>query len=158
MESEELCLEIKEAQIRERRHSIFINHSKRSLLIHEHGCTFYSTWLLIKTRWTHSFTPFKFSISPTYNISITQVAVEDNVSSVNFDAIFDSGTSFTYVDDPAYSIITKNVSSVTCYLSDFVFFCILHWKSSFVVFSSILKCKSRAINLIPIFLLNTAMT
>lgn len=43
---------------------------------------------------------------------MTQVAVGDNVTNVDFSAIFDSGTSFTYVDDPAYSVITQNVSRI----------------------------------------------
>ncbi|XP_019182616.1 PREDICTED: aspartyl protease family protein 1-like [Ipomoea nil] len=48
---------------------------------------------------------------PTYNISVTQIAVEENVTDVDFTAVFDSGTSFTYLNDPAYTIITKNFNS-----------------------------------------------
>ncbi|CAI9110988.1 OLC1v1011115C3 [Oldenlandia corymbosa var. corymbosa] len=48
---------------------------------------------------------------PTYNVSITQITVAENITNVDFDAIFDSGTSFTYVNDPAYTIITQNFNS-----------------------------------------------
>ncbi|CAH9094795.1 unnamed protein product [Cuscuta epithymum] len=48
---------------------------------------------------------------PTYNISLTQIAVERNVTNVDFTAIFDSGTSFTLLRDPAYTIITENFNS-----------------------------------------------
>ncbi|VFR02518.1 unnamed protein product [Cuscuta campestris] len=47
----------------------------------------------------------------TYNISLTQIAVEKNITSVDFTAIFDSGTSFTLLTDPAYTIITENFNS-----------------------------------------------
>ncbi|XP_071731241.1 aspartyl protease family protein 1-like isoform X2 [Rutidosis leptorrhynchoides] len=49
----------------------------------------------------------------TYNISMTQVVVGDNVTDVNFDAIFDTGTSFSYLNDPAYSIIVDSFASQT---------------------------------------------
>lgn len=48
----------------------------------------------------------------TYNISITQITVGENATDVDLAAIFDSGTSFTYVNDPAYSIITENFNSL----------------------------------------------
>lgn len=51
-------------------------------------------------------------VSPTYNISITQINVGGNVSNLEFDAIFDSGTSFTYLNDPAYSLISDKVSTL----------------------------------------------
>jgi hypothetical protein len=47
--------------------------------------------------------------------------MEKNVTNVDFTTIFYSGTSFTYVDDPAYLVITKNVSCTTFYLSEFFF-------------------------------------
>ncbi|XP_027179333.1 aspartyl protease family protein 1 isoform X1 [Coffea eugenioides] len=57
-------------------------------------------------------TPFNLhQLHPAYNISITQIAVGANITDVDFTAIFDSGTSFTYVNDPAYSIITENFNS-----------------------------------------------
>ncbi|KAK3014994.1 hypothetical protein RJ639_007247 [Escallonia herrerae] len=57
-------------------------------------------------------TPFNLhQFHPTYNISLTQVSVGDNVTNVEFTAIFDSGTSFTYLNDPAYSIITESFNS-----------------------------------------------
>ncbi|KAI3725864.1 hypothetical protein L1987_65660 [Smallanthus sonchifolius] len=49
----------------------------------------------------------------TYNISMTQIVVGDNVTDVNFTAIFDTGTSFTYLNDPAYKIITESFVSQT---------------------------------------------
>ncbi|KAL7192907.1 hypothetical protein ACSBR2_024675 [Camellia fascicularis] len=57
-------------------------------------------------------TPFNLGQShPTYNISITQITVEKNVTDLSFTAIFDSGTSFTYLNDPAYSVITEGFNS-----------------------------------------------
>ncbi|KAA8547546.1 hypothetical protein F0562_003975 [Nyssa sinensis] len=57
-------------------------------------------------------TPFNLnSLRPTYNISMTQIIVEGNVTDVNFNAIFDSGTSFTYLNDPAYTIISERFNS-----------------------------------------------
>ncbi|CAO2827874.1 unnamed protein product [Amaranthus hypochondriacus] len=48
-------------------------------------------------------------INPHYNISISQIKVGTNASRVDdLYAIFDSGTSFTYLNDPAYSLITEN--------------------------------------------------
>ncbi|XP_019182820.1 PREDICTED: aspartyl protease family protein 1-like [Ipomoea nil] len=47
----------------------------------------------------------------TYNISLTQIAVEKNVTDVDFTVVFDSGTSLTYLNDPAYTIITQNFNS-----------------------------------------------
>ncbi|CAN1226586.1 Aspartyl protease family protein 1 [Linum perenne] len=49
---------------------------------------------------------------PTYNISINQIVVGGNAEDVELSAIFDTGTSFTYLNDPAYSIITKNFDSL----------------------------------------------
>ncbi|KAD4586527.1 hypothetical protein E3N88_24128 [Mikania micrantha] len=49
----------------------------------------------------------------TYNISMTQIVVGDNVTNVNFTAIFDTGTSFTYLNDPAYKILTESFDSQT---------------------------------------------
>ncbi|KAI8020042.1 Aspartyl protease family protein 1 [Camellia lanceoleosa] len=57
-------------------------------------------------------TPFNLGQShPTYNISITQITVEKNVTDLSFTAIFDSGTSFTYLNNPAYSVITEGFNS-----------------------------------------------
>ncbi|XP_023877209.1 aspartyl protease family protein 1 [Quercus suber] len=49
--------------------------------------------------------------SPSYNISITQINVGVNVSKMEFNAIFDSGTSFTHLTDPAYTFISKIFNS-----------------------------------------------
>lgn len=56
----------------------------------------------------------RFSINqshPTYNISVTQITVETIESSFEFSAIFDSGTSFTYLNDPAYTQLSKSFDS-----------------------------------------------
>lgn len=50
--------------------------------------------------------------SPTYNITITQIKVGGNVADLEFHAIFDSGTSFTYLNDPAYTLIADKVSNL----------------------------------------------
>lgn len=57
-------------------------------------------------------TPFNIGQRhPTYNVTVTQISVGDNVSDVAFTAIFDSGTSFTYLNDPAYSKIAESFTS-----------------------------------------------
>ncbi|GLT74142.1 hypothetical protein SLA2020_459560 [Shorea laevis] len=53
-------------------------------------------------------TPFNTSKYPTYNVSITQVNVGGKVQNLEFSAIFDSGTSFTYLNDPAYTVISES--------------------------------------------------
>lgn len=50
--------------------------------------------------------------SPTYNITVTQIAIGKSVAELEFYAIWDSGTSFTYLNDPAYTQISKSVSCV----------------------------------------------
>ncbi|PPD72343.1 hypothetical protein GOBAR_DD30747 [Gossypium barbadense] len=49
---------------------------------------------------------------PTYNISITQINVGGNTGDLEFDAIFDSGTSFTYLNDPAYTLISETFNNL----------------------------------------------
>ncbi|TQD80986.1 hypothetical protein C1H46_033466 [Malus baccata] len=49
---------------------------------------------------------------PTYNITITQIAIGKSVTDLEFYAIFDSGTSFTYLNDPAYTQITESFNSL----------------------------------------------
>lgn len=54
-----------------------------------------------------------FLSSPTYNITDTQIIVEGNAADLlEFHAIFDSGTSFTYLNDLAYKQITNSVSNL----------------------------------------------
>ncbi|GAB4848434.1 hypothetical protein Ancab_003131 [Ancistrocladus abbreviatus] len=61
---------------------------------------------------TQSETPFNLRPRhPTYNISITQITVGNNVTDINITAIFDSGTSFTILNDPAYSLITESFNA-----------------------------------------------
>lgn len=50
--------------------------------------------------------------SPTYNITITQITVGGTTADLEFHAIFDTGTSFTYLNDPAYTQITESVSGL----------------------------------------------
>ncbi|KAF5462945.1 hypothetical protein F2P56_018907 [Juglans regia] len=57
-------------------------------------------------------TPFNIrQLHPTYNISITQITVGQNSSELEFSAIFDSGTSFTSLRDPAYTFISESFNS-----------------------------------------------
>ncbi|KAL0375693.1 UNVERIFIED_CONTAM: Aspartyl protease family protein 1 [Sesamum calycinum] len=45
--------------------------------------------------------------APSYNVTVTQISMESNVTDLKFTAIFDSGTSFTYLNDPAYTVIVQ---------------------------------------------------
>ncbi|KAH7850527.1 hypothetical protein Vadar_034387 [Vaccinium darrowii] len=57
-------------------------------------------------------TPFNVEQSnPTYNVTVTQVSVGNNVTNISFTAIFDSGTSFTNLNDPSYTIISEMFDS-----------------------------------------------
>ncbi|KAI3960621.1 hypothetical protein MKX01_003795 [Papaver californicum] len=57
-------------------------------------------------------TPFNLKQQhATYNVSVTQIRVEKNLSDLDFTAIFDSGTSFTYLNDPAYTDICESFDS-----------------------------------------------
>nr|XP_016450921.1 PREDICTED: aspartyl protease family protein 1-like [Nicotiana tabacum] len=47
----------------------------------------------------------------TYNISFTGITVGTKNIDVDFTAIFDTGTSFTYLNDPPYRVITENFNS-----------------------------------------------
>ncbi|KAF5188553.1 Aspartyl protease family protein [Thalictrum thalictroides] len=54
-------------------------------------------------------TPFNINqLHPTYNISVAGITVETNRSNIEFNAIFDSGTSFTYLNDPAYTLLSES--------------------------------------------------
>lgn len=58
-------------------------------------------------------TPFNLRQShPTYNITLTQINVGETAQDVEFSAIFDSGTSFTYLNDPAYTFIGETFNSL----------------------------------------------
>ncbi|XP_073270339.1 aspartyl protease family protein 1 isoform X1 [Primulina huaijiensis] len=53
-------------------------------------------------------------LHPTYNITVTQIVVGNRSTDLEFTAIFDSGTSFTYLNDPAYTVITESfISQIT---------------------------------------------
>ncbi|XP_057962634.1 aspartyl protease family protein 1-like isoform X1 [Malania oleifera] len=57
-------------------------------------------------------TPFNFhDLYPTYNVGITQVDVGGNITRTSFSAIFDSGTSFSYLNDPVYTYVTDSFDS-----------------------------------------------
>ncbi|KAH7848583.1 hypothetical protein Vadar_004773 [Vaccinium darrowii] len=57
-------------------------------------------------------TPFNVEQSnPTYNVTVTQVSVGNNVTDISFTAIFNSGTSFTNLNDPSYTIISEMFDS-----------------------------------------------
>ncbi|KAK8716835.1 hypothetical protein V6N13_044132 [Hibiscus sabdariffa] len=49
---------------------------------------------------------------PAYNVGITQINVGGNAGDLEFDAIFDSGTSFTYLNDPAYTLISESFNNL----------------------------------------------
>ncbi|GJN39368.1 hypothetical protein PR202_gb28481 [Eleusine coracana subsp. coracana] len=49
--------------------------------------------------------------SPTYNVSFTSINVGTESTPVKFTAIMDSGTSFTYLNEPEYSAIATNFNS-----------------------------------------------
>ncbi|EYU37092.1 hypothetical protein MIMGU_mgv1a026715mg, partial [Erythranthe guttata] len=58
-------------------------------------------------------TPFNLQQSqPYYNVTVTQISVEESVTNVEFTAIFDTTSSFVYLSDPAYSIIVKGIDSL----------------------------------------------
>ncbi|KAJ1403904.1 Xylanase inhibitor, C-terminal [Sesbania bispinosa] len=57
-------------------------------------------------------TPFNLRpLHSTYNVTITQIIAGGNAADVEFHAIFDSGTSFTSLNDPAYTQITRGFNS-----------------------------------------------
>ncbi|XP_021908114.1 aspartyl protease family protein 1 [Carica papaya] len=58
-------------------------------------------------------TPFNLrQTHPAYNVSISQISVGGNVADLEFSAIFDSGTSFTYLNDPAYTLISESFNTL----------------------------------------------
>ncbi|XP_023544616.1 aspartyl protease family protein 1-like [Cucurbita pepo subsp. pepo] len=48
--------------------------------------------------------------SSSYNVTIIQITVAGKPSNVEFTAIFDSGSSYTYLADPIYTLVTQKVS------------------------------------------------
>ncbi|XP_057422181.1 aspartyl protease family protein 1 [Lotus japonicus] len=57
-------------------------------------------------------TPFNMNPShPTYNITVTQVRVGTTLIDLEFTALFDSGTSFTYLVDPPYTNVSESFHS-----------------------------------------------
>ncbi|KAL0343073.1 UNVERIFIED_CONTAM: Aspartyl protease family protein 1 [Sesamum angustifolium] len=60
-------------------------------------------------------TPFHTnSFHPTYNVNVTQVRVGTTVLDYEFTALFDSGTSFTYLVDPFYTMLSDSHELVYC--------------------------------------------
>jgi hypothetical protein len=49
--------------------------------------------------------------SPTYNISVTAMSVDGKAVAAEFAAVVDSGTSFTYLNDPAYTDLATSFDS-----------------------------------------------
>ncbi|KAH7566224.1 hypothetical protein JRO89_XS08G0120300 [Xanthoceras sorbifolium] len=47
-------------------------------------------------------------LHPTYNITVTQIRVGTTLVDADFTALFDSGTSFTYLVDPTYTRVSEN--------------------------------------------------
>ncbi|XP_042493732.1 aspartyl protease family protein 1-like isoform X2 [Macadamia integrifolia] len=57
-------------------------------------------------------TPFNaMKSNPTYNISVTQITVGTKVTNVSLTAIFDTGTSFTYLKDPVYTTLAESFNA-----------------------------------------------
>ncbi|XP_073295473.1 aspartyl protease family protein 1 [Primulina huaijiensis] len=57
-------------------------------------------------------TPFSMNtFHPIYNVIVTQVRVGTNDLDSNFMALFDSGTSFTYLVDPLYTMLSDSFNS-----------------------------------------------
>ncbi|XP_047974208.1 aspartyl protease family protein 1 [Salvia hispanica] len=53
--------------------------------------------------------PFNMNLfHPTYNVDVTQVRVGTTVLNSEFSALFDSGTSFTYLADPYYTMLSDS--------------------------------------------------
>lgn len=58
-------------------------------------------------------TPFNINpLHPTYNISVTRIRVGTNMINMEFTALFDSGTSFTYLADPFYKRLSDSFHSL----------------------------------------------
>ncbi|BFG39344.1 hypothetical protein CerSpe_256180 [Prunus speciosa] len=58
-------------------------------------------------------TPFNVNPShPTYNITVTQIRVGTDLMDIDFTALFDSGTSFTYLGDPTYTRLSESFNSL----------------------------------------------
>ncbi|XP_076950677.1 aspartyl protease family protein 1-like [Bidens hawaiensis] len=59
-------------------------------------------------------TPFNVDSShPTYNVTVTQLRVGLSLIGSSFTALFDSGTSFTYLTDPHYTRLTQKFDAQT---------------------------------------------
>ncbi|XAR58019.1 Nepenthesin [Bertholletia excelsa] len=57
-------------------------------------------------------TPFDLNtLHPTYNITVTQTRIGTTVIDLDFSALFDSGTSFTYLVDPSYTRFSQSFHS-----------------------------------------------
>eukprot|EP00268_Persea_americana_P043752 TRINITY_DN4403_c0_g1_i10.p1 TRINITY_DN4403_c0_g1~~TRINITY_DN4403_c0_g1_i10.p1 ORF type:complete len:310 (+),score=43.02 TRINITY_DN4403_c0_g1_i10:1312-2241(+) len=57
-------------------------------------------------------TPFNLREShPTYYVNVTGLLVGTSVIDTTFSALFDTGTSFTYLADPAYTLLSESFNS-----------------------------------------------
>lgn len=101
MELEELLLEIMALWTKTKLHSFYRSYSKWWMpllfMMIQHNLLIFSPLII-------------FVCSPTYNISIIGVRVGRSLIDAPFHAIFDSGTSFTYLTDPIYTTVSESVS------------------------------------------------
>ena len=58
--------------------------------------------------------------SPTYNVSFTTINVGSESAPVEFAAVMDSGTSFTYLNDPEYTALGTSVRKKLLHSSNVV--------------------------------------
>lgn len=75
--------------------------------------------------------------SPTYNVTVTQVRVGTSIIDVDITALFDSGTSFTYLVDSTYRKVSQNVSPWLNFSSSFINFNCLFLTFAFLLLSSV---------------------
>lgn len=115
MELGESVLEMKAAQAKKRHRLILVNHSEWSFLIlHSANGRILEIcfWTIFYQMTCYLYcSSLEIVVRLLYNISITQISVGGTSADLNFDAIFDSGTSFTYLNDPAYTSISESVSN-----------------------------------------------
>lgn len=50
--------------------------------------------------------------SPTYAVNVTGVSVGGDIIEIQMLALFDTGTSFTHLLEPAYGLLTKAISAL----------------------------------------------
>lgn len=93
--------------------------------------------------------------SPTYNVTVTQIRVGTTLIDVDITALFDSGTSFTYVVEPTYTRLLENVSPLI--LFSFFLYPMLELSCLYFFCSSIHRYKINGASMIQESLLNIVM-